>query len=90
MGKPQRILRLVLGDQLNASHSWFREPPHLADYVLMEVRAEAEYVRHHIQKVVAFFLSMRLFADELRSRGFTVHYIKLDDPSNMHSLESNI
>ncbi len=90
MVKPKRILRLVLGDQLNASHSWFREPPHLADYVLMEVRAEAECVRHHIQKVVAFFLSMRLFADELRSRGFTVHYIKLDDPSNMHSLESNI
>ncbi len=90
MGQSKPTLRLILGDQLNTEHSWFNESKHLAEYVLMEVRAEAEYVRHHIQKVVGFFLSMRLFAEELRSRGFTVHYIELDDPRNAHSLEGNI
>lgn len=90
MGKPKRILRLILGDQLNAAHSWFNEPPDVADYVIMEVRAEAQYVRHHIQKVAAFFLAMRLFAEELRHRGFIVHYIELADPDNRHSLEGNI
>jgi deoxyribodipyrimidine photolyase-related protein len=88
--QPTRILRLILGDQLHGGHSWFSEPPQVAEYVLMEVRAEAEYVRHHIQKVVAFFLSMRLFADELRRRGFTVRYIELCDSRNAHSLEGNI
>jgi len=95
MGKSKPILRLILGDQLNATHSWFEKSPisgssHVAEYVLMEVRAEAEYVRHHIQKVVGFFLSMRLFAEELKRRGFTVHYIALNDPRNTHSLEGNI
>lgn len=86
----KKILRLILGDQLNTAHSWFTEPADTAEYVLMEVRAEAEYVRHHIQKVVAFFVSMRAFAEELRARGFTVHYILLANRDNSHSLEGNI
>ncbi len=86
----KKILRLILGDQLNSAHSWFKEPPKTAEYVLMEVRAEAEYVGHHIQKVVAFFVSMRAFAEDLRARGFTVHYITLSDRDNSHSLEGNI
>jgi deoxyribodipyrimidine photolyase-related protein len=56
----------------------------------MEVRAEATYVTHHIQKIVAFFASMRAFRDELSTRGFTVTYIAIDDPKNNHSLEGNI
>ena len=56
----KKILRLILGDQLNIAHSWFNDPPHTAEYILMEVRAEAEYVRHHIQKVVAFFVSIAM------------------------------
>ncbi len=86
----KKILRLILGDQLNGAHSWFTDPTEVAEYVLMEVRAEAEYVRHHIQKVVAFFVSMRAFAEELRTRGFTVRYISLSDNDNAHSLEGNI
>jgi deoxyribodipyrimidine photolyase-related protein len=86
----KRILRIILGDQLNIKHSWFSEDPSVAEYVLMEVKEEATYVRHHIQKVVGFFLSMRAFAQELSSQGFSVRYIELDDPSNKHSFAKNI
>lgn len=87
-GKP--ILRLILGDQLNINHSWFTQAPDVAEYALMEVREEATYVTHHIQKIVGFFAAMRLFADELTSRGFTVRYIRLDDSANRHSFVDNI
>ncbi|RYG07749.1 MAG: cryptochrome/photolyase family protein, partial [Chitinophagaceae bacterium] len=52
-------LRLILGDQLNINHSWFREPERSASsdvmYVLMEVRSETDYVVHHAQKVLGIF-----------------------------------
>jgi deoxyribodipyrimidine photolyase-related protein len=83
-------LRLILGDQLNAEHSWFKEAADTVEYVLIECHAESEYVRHHIQKVIAFFISMRLFAEELREKGFNVRYIALSDPNNARSLEANI
>lgn len=88
MKKP--VLRIILGDQLNINHSWFSENSANAEYVLMEVREEATYARHHIQKIVAFFLAMRAFAKELASRGFSVRYIKLDDPTNQQSFAENI
>jgi deoxyribodipyrimidine photolyase-related protein len=90
MPHAQKILRLILGDQLNGNHSWFSESPAQAEYVLMEVRSEATYVTHHIQKVLAFFLSMRAFKEELEQRGFQVRYISIDDPDNQHSLSNNI
>lgn len=86
----KRKLRLILGDQLNIHHSWFSEDPSIAEYVLMEVREEATYVRHHIQKILGFFLAMRAFAKELEGRGFTVRYIALDDATNLHSLAANV
>ncbi len=87
---PKPLLRLILGDQLDINHPWFSEPKNAAEYVLMEVREEATYVRHHIQKVVGFFLAMRAFADELRRKGFSVRYISLDAPENQHSFSKNI
>jgi deoxyribodipyrimidine photolyase-related protein len=45
----QKILRLILGDQLNEKHSWFKTPDRQVTYVLMEIRQETDYVRHHIQ-----------------------------------------
>lgn len=86
----KRILRLILGDQLNIHHSWFSEDPSIAEYVLMEVREEATYVRHHIQKIIGFFLAMRAFAKELESRGLSVRYISLDDSTNRHSFTANV
>ena len=50
-------LRLILGDQLNHQHSWLQEVNNDTLYVMMEVRQETDYVKHHIQKVIAFFRS---------------------------------
>ena len=52
-------LRLVLGDQLSPLHSWFGEVRADVVYVLMEVRSETDYVRHHAQKVLGIFAAMR-------------------------------
>ena len=88
MTKP--ILRLILGDQLNINHSWFKTRSNKIEYIMMEVESEASYVTHHIQKILAFFLAMRHFRDELTSMGHVVHYLSLDDVGNRHSLSSNI
>lgn len=83
-------LRLILGDQLNLQHSWFEQPNPDVTYVLMEMRQETDYVRHHIQKVIAFFLGMRLFRDQLERLGHSVIYLRLDDPANLHGLPENL
>jgi deoxyribodipyrimidine photolyase-related protein len=67
-------LRLILGDQLNHKHSWFQEQDDEVVYFMAEMRQETDYVKHHIQKVVAFFMSMREFASWLQERGHTVVY----------------
>jgi deoxyribodipyrimidine photolyase-related protein len=86
----KKKLRLILGDQLNHNHSWFKDGAEGVEYLLMEVREEASYVTHHIQKIVAFFLAMREFAQELIRRGFTVTYLNLDEPANKHSIVENL
>ena len=63
-----KTLRLLLGDQLNSEHSWFDEVNPDVMHVMAEMRQETDYVKHHIQKVVAFFLSMRNFASHLKSK----------------------
>jgi deoxyribodipyrimidine photolyase-related protein len=83
-------LRLILGDQLDLFHPWFREPGPGMVYAMMECRSETDYVRHHIQKVAGFFAAMRHFADQLRARGFRVEYLKLDDPANLQSVGENL
>ena len=84
------ILRLILGDQLNEKHSWFKQPKENVVYVMMEVRQETDYTVHHIQKVAAFFAAMRCFADRLQKLGHQVIYIRLDDPDNRQTLVDNI
>jgi deoxyribodipyrimidine photolyase-related protein len=88
--KSGKKLRLILGDQLNCSHSWFNDPPDTARYILMEMRSETDYCVHHIQKVVAFFRSMRRFYEELKQKNFDVQYLALDDPDNRQSISENI
>jgi deoxyribodipyrimidine photolyase-related protein len=85
-----RTLRLILGDQLNLDHSWFRQVDGSVDYVLMEVRQETDYVLHHIQKICAFFAAMRAFAAELQKRGHRVHYLTLGDAANLQDVSGNI
>ena len=59
-------VRLILGDQLNARHSWFKKADSSVLYVIAELHTEATYVKHHVQKVCAFFCAMEAFANELR------------------------
>lgn len=83
-------LRLILGDQLNIHHSWFKTTDESVTYLMMEIRTETDYATHHIQKIVAFFAAMRNFSEELSKRKHRVIYIKLDDKTNLQSFEKNI
>jgi deoxyribodipyrimidine photolyase-related protein len=83
-------LRLILGDQLNARHSWFRDRRDDIVYVLMEVRSETDYVRHHAQKVLAIFAAMRGFAEALVKAGHRVVYLTLGDARNRQSFGDNL
>ncbi len=89
-GAPHPTLRLVLGDQLNPLHSWFKEVRPDVVYVLMEVRSETDYVRHHAQKVLGIFAAMRDLAQQLKAGGHRVRYIAIDHPSNRHSVTANL
>ncbi|MEL6811648.1 MAG: cryptochrome/photolyase family protein [Bacteroidota bacterium] len=83
-------VRLILGDQLNLQHSWFETPDDSILYFMAEMKQETNYVTHHIQKVVAFFASMRNFATQLEKQGHRVLYLPLDADENTQELTSNI
>ncbi|QRX82797.1 cryptochrome/photolyase family protein [Glaciimonas sp. PAMC28666] len=83
-------IRLVLGDQLNALHSWFRQPRDDVHIIMMEIRQETDYVHHHAQKIIAIFAGMRDFARQLTEAGHQVHYLTIDDPANLQSLPANL
>ena len=84
------ILRLILGDQLNLNHSWFKKTDEDVLYVMMEVRQETDYVKHHVQKILAFFAAMRDFAAQLKKKGHHLLYLTLDDPQNRQSVPENL
>ena len=67
--KHQKTLRLLLGDQLNINHSWYKTVDESVSYVLMEIRSETDYAQHHIQKLIGFFAAMQHFAKELQAKG---------------------
>ena len=83
-------MRLLLGDQLNIEHSWFKKTEDDVRYVQMEMRQETDYAPHHIQKVVAFFGAMRNFEKEIRQKGHHTTYLTLDDPENKQHLTENL
>ena len=89
MSKEQKILRLIIGDQLNSQHSWYNQVLTNVTFVMMEIRSETDYVQHHIQKIVGFFSAMRDFSNKLREEGHQVIYLELDNPSNMQSFKAN-
>jgi deoxyribodipyrimidine photolyase-related protein len=84
------ILRLLLGDQLNINHSWFKNVDSAVTYVLMEIRSETDYARHHIQKVVGIFAAMRAFAAQLESLNHKVIYLHLNDTHNLQQFDKNL
>lgn len=85
-----KTLRLILGDQLNSNHSWFKTIDDSVTYLLMEIRSETDYAHHHIQKVVGIFAAMQNFYHDLKSDKHKVIYIHLNDSDNLHSFEKNI
>ena len=86
--KSIKTLRLILGDQLNGEHSWFKKVDPNVTYVMAEIKQETTYVTHHIQKVVAFFASMRSFAAMLKKQGHIVRYYTILDKENPQELKS--
>ena len=85
-----KTLRLVLGDQLNLNHSWYSETSNEVLYVLMELKQETDYVKHHIQKVVAFFAAMEAFSQQLNEMGKRCEYWKINDAQNTGDLVENL
>ena len=84
------MLRLILGDQLNPEHHWFRDVRPDVIYVLMEIRQETDYVLHHAQKIIAIFAGMRALSSQLKAKGHRVRYIRIDDAHNRQSLTGNL
>ena len=85
-----KTLKLVLGDQLNIKHSWFKEVNDDTLFCLFEMRQETDYVTHHIQKVIGFFAAMRQFAQDVEAQGHQLTYVKINDINNTQSLTSNL
>ncbi|WP_221793261.1 cryptochrome/photolyase family protein [Aquisediminimonas sediminicola] len=86
-----RNLILVLGDQLTPTLSSLAAGDPSRDRVLMaELHDEATYVRHHKKKIAFLFSAMRHFAEELRSLGWTLDYVKLVAPDNQGSFSGQV
>lgn len=81
-------IKFILGDQLNAHHSWFRETDENVLFVMAELRQETDYTRHHIQKVCAFFAAMEQFSLALQKAGHHVLHLTLDQTSQYQDLPS--
>lgn len=85
------ILIPVLGDQLSHDLASLRDViPTDAVVLMMEVEQETTYVRHHKRKIALILSAMRHFAQELRAGGWTVDYIRLDDPDNTGSFTGEV
>jgi deoxyribodipyrimidine photolyase-related protein len=83
--------RVILGDQLSRGVSALEHADPARDrIVMMEVTDEASYVPHHPQKIILILSAMRHFAQELRSEGFEVTYISMDDPRSRGSFTDTL
>ena len=81
----------VLGDQLTPTLSSLRHADPAETVVLMmEVADETTYVRHHKQKIAYILSAMRHHAAALARAGWTVEYVRLDDPDNAGSFTGEI
>jgi deoxyribodipyrimidine photolyase-related protein len=85
-GKIMPTLRLILGDQLNSEHSWFKHLDPEITYLMCEIRQETDYVLHHAQKVLGIFAAMRNFAKALDKLGHSVIYLPISKTISNHQL----
>jgi deoxyribodipyrimidine photolyase-related protein len=70
------MMNLILGNQLFPE--WANAAPG-DEFLMIESRAMSARYRYHQQKLVLIFASMRRHAEMLRERGFTVHYLALNE-----------
>ncbi len=76
-----RNLILILGDQLDARSAALADfDPKLDAVWMAEVKHESTKVWSTQPRIAVFLAAMRHFRDELRARGFTVHYRQLGGP----------
>ena len=88
---PQPTLIPILGDQLSPDISSLADADPAATIILMaEVAGEADYVWHHRKKLAFVFSAMRHHAAALRDAGWTVDYLRLDDPANTGTLGGEV
>ena len=86
-----RHLVMVLGDQLDEQASAFDGFDAELDAVWMaEVAEESTHVWSAKQRITLFLSAMRHFAVQLRERGWTVHYSRLDDSGNCGTLAGQL
>jgi deoxyribodipyrimidine photolyase-related protein len=90
-GKWMTILIPILGDQLSFDLSALDTAnPSQTIILMMELAEETTYVRHHKRKIAYILSAMRHHAEALRSGGWTVDYVKLDDPANTGSFTGEV
>lgn len=88
---PIRTLVLLMADQLGPGLSSLRDVERAETVVLMvEVGAETDHVPHHRKKIAFLFSAMRHHAEALRDAGWTVDYVRLDDPDNSGSFDGEM
>ena len=84
-------LILILGDQLSPAIASLKTAKKATDRLLVvEVQEEATYVRPHKKKIAFLFSAMRHFAQALTAAGWTVDYVRLDDPGNTGSFTGEV
>ena len=91
MSTALRHLVLVLGDQLDEDASALSDFDPQQDAIWMaEVAEESTHISSSKQRCVVFLSAMRHFCERLRSKGFLVHYTRLDDPRNTGTLAGEL
>lgn len=81
----------VLGDQLSLNLSSLAGRDKANAIILMaEVAEETGYVAHHKAKLAYILSAMRHYAEALRTAGWQVDYVELDDPDNSGSFTGEL
>ena len=86
-----RNLVIVLGDQLSEDASAFAGFDPAQDAVWMaEVDEESTHIISSKQRTTLFLSAMRHFAQDLRTKGWAVHYSEIDSEGNTGTLDGEL
>ncbi|MCF8148408.1 MAG: cryptochrome/photolyase family protein [Sulfuritalea sp.] len=86
-----RNLVIVLGDQLSEDASAFAGFDPVQDAVWMaEVDEESTHIISSKQRTTLFLSAMRHFAQDLRTKGWVLHYCEIDSEGNTGTLDGEL